>query len=256
MSVLPPGVLTEAMEDAAALSGQQAVEAVGECFCDRAGLGVRGVSCGDCPRDYAQPPAPAVGEAIAPQRQWSEWAESRGLYPRPTPAVQTAAPGDMARALEWFRAIVQGSEDAADKPHIAAIEEAIAAYDPVRMAKCGNTVAAPGDVEGRARELLAAEYDKANLAGTALRIRANAPLPAGWQDECIAIRAISAALRSQGQADAVDDAMVARFIEAATKQGFLHLRGTAVERSAHNLLTATLAQQANKDQPPNTQVQP
>lgn len=34
---------------------------------------------------YTQPPAPAVGEAIAPQRQWSEWAESRGLYPRPTP---------------------------------------------------------------------------------------------------------------------------------------------------------------------------
>lgn len=25
-----------------------------ECFCDQRGLGVKGVSCGDCPRDYAR----------------------------------------------------------------------------------------------------------------------------------------------------------------------------------------------------------
>ena len=26
-----------------------------ECWCDKRGLGVKGVSCGDCPRDYAKP---------------------------------------------------------------------------------------------------------------------------------------------------------------------------------------------------------
>lgn len=31
-----------------------------ECFCDRTGLGVKGVSCGDCPRDYIAPPAASV----------------------------------------------------------------------------------------------------------------------------------------------------------------------------------------------------
>ena len=31
---------------------------VGECFCDRTGVGMRGVTCGDCPRDY-KPSAPA-----------------------------------------------------------------------------------------------------------------------------------------------------------------------------------------------------
>lgn len=31
-----------------------------ECFCDRTGLGVKGVSCGDCPRDYTNPPAASV----------------------------------------------------------------------------------------------------------------------------------------------------------------------------------------------------
>jgi hypothetical protein len=33
------------------------VQLAAECFCDRTGLGVKGVTCGDCPRDYAQQPA-------------------------------------------------------------------------------------------------------------------------------------------------------------------------------------------------------
>ena len=39
-----------------ALTARLAAPAVaGECWCDQQGLGIKGVSCGDCPRDYAKP---------------------------------------------------------------------------------------------------------------------------------------------------------------------------------------------------------
>jgi len=54
-------------------------------------------------------------------------------------------------------------------------------------------------IEQRAREFLAAEYESGHLFDTASRIRSHEPLPAGWKDVCIAIRAIAAALRSGSQ---------------------------------------------------------
>jgi hypothetical protein len=34
---------------------QEQAAPVDECFCDKHGLGVKGASCGDCPRDYSPP---------------------------------------------------------------------------------------------------------------------------------------------------------------------------------------------------------
>lgn len=74
-------------------------------------------------------------------------------------------------------------------------ERVALAIDEVLVALLAPSVAAPGgDVEQRARELLATEYERGACYDTAERIRRHDPLPAGWQDDCIAIRAIIAAL--------------------------------------------------------------
>lgn len=60
-----------------------------------------------------------------------------------TPLVQEPkTEGDMERALDWLLGAVGGKPGSAE--HLRSIKEAIAAYDPERMARCGNT--ARGDV--------------------------------------------------------------------------------------------------------------
>ena len=58
------------------------------------------------------------------------------------PALRTKQPaaseGGVARALVWVRQWAPFTAPE-DREHIAVIEEALAAYDPERMARCGNT---------------------------------------------------------------------------------------------------------------------
>ena len=59
-----------------------------------------------------------------------------------TAALRTKQPaaseGGVARALVWVRQWAPFTAPE-DREHIAVIEEALAAYDPERMARCGNT---------------------------------------------------------------------------------------------------------------------
>jgi hypothetical protein len=50
------------------------------------------------------------------------------------------------------------------------------------------------DQDRKAREMLADEYERGGLLDIAARIRRHDPLPAGWQDDCLALRAIRRAL--------------------------------------------------------------
>ena len=123
--------------------------------------------------------------------------------------------------------------------------EAVQIAAPDHIADARKMVAAPGDVEERARELLrAAQRD--------MGVTFFSPVSA---QEQAALRAITAAMRSQGQADAVD---LAQFREAVVhwRTGYFRVPTDAGERvraeSARLLAvidTAALAQQANKDAP-------
>lgn len=48
-----------------------------ECTCDTRGIGVPGVSCGDCPRDYVQA-APTLAEQLECEADWVEVAPQAG----------------------------------------------------------------------------------------------------------------------------------------------------------------------------------
>ena len=206
---------------------------------------------------YTQPPAPAVGDGhkhdfvhnIATDVVTCLHCDYR------SPAVQIAAPGegDMARALEDLR---QSSIPSRSYDLIA---EAIAAYDPERMAKCGNTVAAPGDVERGGEERARKLYEPDDYAD-AFKGRAEpgdpAPPPSTpaqhylesvngcasqeWQDGFNV-----AALRSQGQADAV---------VTLERWGFPNGISSPAARcddgywTPWHIAQAALAQQANKEQ--------
>lgn len=164
-------------------------------------------------------------------------------------AVQIAAPDHIADARKMVAA--PGDVEQALKD----LAEAIAAYDPERMAKCGNAVAAPGDVEQRARELLDAECIK------------RAPRSSALVSVSTALRAISAALRSQGQAVAVDAKDAARYRWLRAYYGSVNF--DPIDHDGMDLVfsvpqgevsancdktidgLAALAQQANKEQPPN-----
>ena len=63
-------------------------------------------------------------------------------YEAEAAAALSAPEGDMARALEWVRAMV--GDNAGSRMHLPAIEEAIVAYDPARAgARSGKGVTPP-----------------------------------------------------------------------------------------------------------------
>lgn len=160
-----------------------------------------------------------------------------------------AAPdeGDMARALEWVRSEAPISDFG--NSIVSAIEEAIAAYDPERMAKCGNTVAAPGDVEREQTLLVLIDryWDLAYAEGKEGR---NHDTANGDAQECRhRIDMAIAALRSQGQAVAVEDAFNAGWRMAADWAERDDLLADMDSGAYTEGRAAALAQQANKEQP-------
>ena len=70
-------------------------------------------------------------------------------------AALSAPEGDMARALEWVRAMV--GDNAGSRMHLPAIEEAIATYDPERAGAFSGTTPQPGDGVVEANALSADE---------------------------------------------------------------------------------------------------
>ena len=152
--------------------------------------------------------------------------------PAPQPvqgeAVQVAAPGDVEQHIEALRRMLadEYSFDEGSSPIFtqerAALGAAIAA-----LRSQGQADAA------RWKSIIAGWQARAESAGYR-----------GVEDALEA--AIDAALRSQGQDAVVTEELVARFIEVATERGFLGVRGTAVKHAVRSLLTAALAQQANK----------
>ena len=70
--------------------------------------------------------------------------------------------GGMERALDWLLGAVGGKPGSTE--HLSSIKEAIAAYDPDRMARCGNTVSA-GLQEVRAWVVSNGQGDKWRMWG-------------------------------------------------------------------------------------------
>jgi hypothetical protein len=83
------------------------------CFCDAKGLGVPGVSCGDCPRDYAATPPSAPVTDMTPALEQSNMADISNLTLAQVEAVlarfgcQSAAAPQPA-SLEWSPTLCDG----------------------------------------------------------------------------------------------------------------------------------------------------